>query len=74
MSTKASLPSITVTVNGDVHRLPAGSTVQELLRYLVVPGTAAVERNLRLVPRAQHASEVLAEGDSLEVVQLVGGG
>ena len=37
-------------------------------------GTAAVERNLALVPRAQHAQTSLASGDSLEVVQLVGGG
>ena len=34
----------------------------------------AVELNLELVPRAQHADCPLSEGDQLEVVTLVGGG
>jgi sulfur carrier protein len=34
----------------------------------------AVERNADIVPRAQHASTRLHEGDKLEVVQFVGGG
>ena len=38
------------------------------------PRTLAVERNLELVPRGQHAATPLAPGDRLEVVTLVGGG
>ncbi|HEX2687278.1 MAG TPA: sulfur carrier protein ThiS [Kofleriaceae bacterium] len=34
----------------------------------------AVERNRDVVPRALHASTVLAAGDRLEVVTFVGGG
>jgi thiamine biosynthesis protein ThiS len=34
----------------------------------------AVELNRQLVPRAQFAQRMLAEGDELEVVTLVGGG
>jgi sulfur carrier protein len=34
----------------------------------------AVELNLEVVPRAQHSSTALREGDRLEVVTLVGGG
>ena len=34
----------------------------------------AVERNREVVPRAQHASEQLSDGDELEVVTFVGGG
>ncbi len=34
----------------------------------------AVELNLEVVPRAQHAATALREGDRLEVVTLVGGG
>jgi sulfur carrier protein len=37
-------------------------------------GPTAVEVNRVLVPRSQHASRVLAEGDAIEVVTLVGGG
>jgi sulfur carrier protein len=34
----------------------------------------AVEVNLELVPRQNHAQHLLAEGDRLEIVTLVGGG
>lgn len=67
-------PTISVTINGDAHAVPAGLTVRGLLAHLGVPATAAVERNLKLVPRARHTETLLAEGDRLEVVHLVGGG
>ncbi|WP_233104091.1 sulfur carrier protein ThiS [Haliangium ochraceum] len=34
----------------------------------------AVERNREVVPRAEHASTTLSDGDTLEVVGFVGGG
>jgi thiamine biosynthesis protein ThiS len=34
----------------------------------------AVEHNLRVVPRAEHASLRLNHGDRLEIVTFVGGG
>jgi sulfur carrier protein len=65
---------MSVTVNGEPRRVPAGITVRELLDLIGVRGQAAVERNLELVPRALHTTETLTDGDALEVVQLVGGG
>ena len=47
----------------------------DLLRQLALDsGRVAVERNRRVVPRAEHARETLADGDDLEVVTFVGGG
>ncbi len=64
-----------VKVNGEPRELAAGSTVTALLASLGLEGRpVAVERNTEIVPRAQHASTVLTEGDQLEVVQFVGGG
>ena len=64
-----------VNVNDQEVELPPGSTVSELLDRLGLGGRrVAVERNLELVPRARHAGTVLAAGDRLEVVTLVGGG
>jgi len=63
-----------VVVNGEMHQVPPDITVQELLDILGIHGTAAVERNRAIVPRAQHATTQLAEGDELEIVRLVGGG
>ena len=37
-------------------------------------GPMEIERNRAVVPRAQHAATVLAEGDRLELVTFVGGG
>ncbi len=64
-----------VQVNGKDRELVEGTTVAQLLEQLELdPRTLAVERNLQLVPRAEHAEAILAEGDRLEVVTLVGGG
>ncbi len=64
-----------LTVNGLPRELADGSTIADLLAELELdPRTLAVERNLNLVPRAQHAETQLAAGDRVEVVTLVGGG
>ena len=34
----------------------------------------AIERNLEIVPKSEHASTVIEDGDKIEVVQFVGGG
>jgi sulfur carrier protein len=66
---------LSVTVNGSPMRVPGGSSVADLLRRLGVANPrVAVERNREIVPRAEHAGTPLAEGDVLEVVELVGGG
>jgi thiamine biosynthesis protein ThiS len=66
---------IHVSVNGEAVQLPAGSTVLELLTRLALePSRVAVEHNLRVVPRAEHATLRLNHGDRLEIVTFVGGG
>ena len=50
-------------------------TVADLLAFLGLPGRhVAVEVNLHVVPKAQHAAHRLQEGDRIEIVTLVGGG
>lgn len=64
-----------ITVNGEPQEISEGSTIASLLQQLGKnPKFLAVERNLELVPRTEHASAELREGDSLEIVTLVGGG
>jgi sulfur carrier protein len=63
-----------LTINGEIHTVPAGLTLTDLLRHLSIEGPVAVERNREIVPRAQHPSALLAEGDTLEIVHFVGGG
>ena len=64
-----------IEVNGSPHEVAVGTTVSALLAQLGVQGgPVAVERNLEIVPRAEHATTALSDGDRLEVVQFVGGG
>ena len=66
---------IAIVVNGEERQLPAGTTVLGLIELLGLGGRKiAVERNREIVPRAQHALAVLADGDRLELVTFVGGG
>ena len=62
-------------LNGSVAEAPEGATLEALIGRLGLPAARiAVERNGEIVPRGQYAGVVLAEGDVIEVVTLVGGG
>lgn len=61
--------------NGREMEVRAGATVADLLDYLGLTGRpVAVEVNREVVPKNKHAQRVLAAGDRIEVVTLVGGG
>lgn len=66
---------ITLTLNGEPHRIANGSSVADLVRDIGLnPKKVAVERNLEIVPRSTLAAVMLADGDTLEIVHFVGGG
>jgi sulfur carrier protein len=66
---------IEITVNGEAHRLDSPFLVSRLLDQLELTGKRlAVELNGEIVPRSQHASTPLNNGDQLEIVVAVGGG
>lgn len=64
-----------VVVNGRLLPWRPQLTLAALLQELgAAAGPVAVERNGRVVRRADHPSTVLEPGDRLEIVRLVGGG
>ena len=64
-----------ISVNGETRVVSEAITVRALLNELGLGDTlVAVERNREIVPRAQHESAVLSEGDDVEIVHFVGGG
>lgn len=64
-----------IQLNGEPFELPDGQSVADLLVRLDLTGRrVAVELNLEIVPRSQHATTRLAEGDRVEVVHAIGGG
>jgi sulfur carrier protein len=64
-----------IRVNGESITLEAPCTVGELLEQLELSGGAcAVEVNLEVVPKREHDTCTLYDGDTVEIVTLVGGG
>ena len=67
--------ALSVRINGEERRVPAGLTVAQLLAELGVdPQRVAVERNLAIVPRSTVAEVAVEDGDQYEIVHFVGGG
>lgn len=64
-----------IFLNGNTLPLRDGADVAELLQ---VSGYAdkrvAVEVNLMIVPKSQHAGHALCAGDRVEIVHAIGGG
>lgn len=66
---------IAVTVNGKRRQLEGDIDIVGLLQALSIDArTVAVARNGEVVPRDQHANVTVREGDSVEIVRMVGGG
>jgi thiamine biosynthesis protein ThiS len=64
-----------VTVNGEPAEIKNGSTVAELLDNLQISrNRVAVEVALEIVPKAKYDTQVLVDGDRIEIVHFVGGG
>ena len=64
-----------IQLNGQAREITAGTTLSALLDAAGYAGRkVAVEVNLEVVPRSQHASHLLAEGDRVEIVHAIGGG
>jgi sulfur carrier protein len=55
--------------------LQDGITIETLLAQLEIDlRLVAVEQNLEIVPKADYSTRHICEGDSIEIVQFVGGG
>jgi sulfur carrier protein len=64
-----------IQLNGETFELPDGESVAGLIERLDLAGRrVAVELNLDIVPRSEHASTALRDGDQVEVVHAIGGG
>ena len=64
-----------ILVNGAQTDVAAGTTLQDLLVTLqLAEARLALECNQVIIPRSQHASHVLHEGDVIEIVHAIGGG
>ncbi|MBF0517714.1 MAG: sulfur carrier protein ThiS [Nitrospirae bacterium] len=64
-----------ILLNGEDYDTKAASTVSELLAALDInPLRVAVELNLVIVKKVHYDSTPIYDGDTVEVVNFVGGG
>ncbi len=64
-----------IVLNGDTLELPDDSSLADLVEQLGLGDKRiAAEVNMEIVPRSEHASLRLGEGDQIEIVHAIGGG
>ena len=63
------------TVNAQPKELPDGTTVEGLIKILGLgAAVCAAEVDKKIVPKRERSETVLRDGQSIEIVTLVGGG
>ena len=66
---------ISVYINGTMQQFDASISVSALIEHMQIGNKRiAIERNGEIVPRGQFNTQMLADGDTLEIVVAVGGG
>ncbi len=69
------VPTIEITVNGELRQVQDGLVVSELLAELELePATVAIEYNGEVIARSTFPTVRLSSGDRLEIVRFVQGG
>ena len=75
MSETAESAALTIVVNGEERSVRSGNNVTDLLRALGLENCrVAIERNLKILQRADWAATKIEANDRYEIVQFVGGG
>lgn len=66
---------VSIRINGEPHEIDAPVTISELLAQLHIDSRrVAVEHNLIVVKRHLYDATVVDNGDTIEIVNFVGGG
>ena len=66
---------IDIELNGEPSQRVADTTITQLLADLgLTEKRVAVEYNLDILPKSQHADTTLQAGDRVEIVHAIGGG
>lgn len=69
------MSQLAIEFNGQPLDVPVGTTIEQLLALTEIRShLVAVEVNREIVPRSTHATHLVAAGDAIEAVTLVGGG
>ncbi len=67
--------NITLTLNGEARAFPAPLSVAALIESLTLPTPrVAVLLNDEVVKGGDHAATALHDGDTVDIISMVGGG
>ena len=66
--------NICIQLNGNLHETRAAATVASVIADRTPRPPFAVEVNKKLIRQTQYATTPLRDGDTMEIVTLVGGG
>ncbi len=73
MSTPIHNP-LQVMINQQAYVLPFGATLSDAIERIGIRPPFAAAVNLQFVPRAQHATHPLRDGDRIELIAPITGG
>lgn len=64
-----------ILINNQLETIPLGMTIESLLVTKDVKNKYfAVEVNEQIIPKSNHSSYVIQDGDKIEIVIAIGGG
>lgn len=64
-----------IQVNGEALEVKESATLADLTEQLqLTEKRIAIELNLEIIPRSEHAVTRLSSGDRVEIVHAIGGG
>lgn len=64
-----------INLNGESLDVRDGASLVDLVEQLGLSGQRiAIELNMEIIPRSEHPSTVLAQNDTVEIVNAIGGG
>ena len=66
--------SLEIVFNGKLQVTESENVLALLKEYKIENRKIAIELNLQIVPRDSYGATILSNGDTVEVVQFVGGG
>ncbi|MBE9395713.1 sulfur carrier protein ThiS [Pontibacterium sp. N1Y112] len=64
-----------INLNGESLDVRDGASLIDLVEQLGLTGKRiAIELNMEIIPRSEHPSTMLAQNDTVEIVNAIGGG
>lgn len=63
-----------IKVNGHEIEIKDNSTIADFVKERNIEGIFAIEKNLEIINKDKYSTEVIKNGDVLEIVGFFGGG